>query len=52
MEGEEREAIVTRRRWRRSEYKAWRKKVKESVDESRKRVIEEFDRKLSEKFMD
>ncbi len=37
---------------RRSKYRAWKKKVKELVDESKMRVDEEFDRKLSEKFMD
>ncbi len=35
-----------------SEYKTWKKKVKELVDESRMRVGEEFVRKLSEKFTD
>ncbi len=37
---------------RRSEYKAWKKKVKELVVESKKRVDEEFGSKLIEKFMD
>ncbi len=37
---------------RRSEYRAWKKKIKELVDESKIRVDEEFGRKLSEKFMD
>lgn len=37
---------------RRSEYKAWKKEVKELVDESKMRVDEEFGRKLSEEFMD
>ncbi len=37
---------------RRSEYRAWKKKVKELADESKMRVDEEFGRKLSEKFMD
>ncbi len=32
----------------RSEYKAWNKKVKELRDESKMRVGEKFDRKLSE----
>ncbi len=31
----------------RSEYKTWNKKVKELMDESKMRVGEEFDRKLS-----
>ncbi len=34
--------------WGRSEYKTWNKKVKEIMDESKMRVGEEFDRKLSE----
>ncbi len=37
---------------RRNEYRAWKKKVKELVDESKTRVDQEFGRKLSEKFMD
>ena len=37
---------------RRSEYRAWKKRVKDLVDESKMRVDEEFGRKLSEKFMD
>ncbi len=37
---------------RRSEYRAWNKKVKEIVDESKMRVDEESGRKLSEKFTD
>ncbi len=36
---------------RRSEYRTWKKKIKELVDESKMRVNEEFGRKLSEKFM-
>ncbi len=32
----------------RSEYKTWNKKVKELMGESKMRVGEEFDRKLSE----
>ncbi len=32
----------------RSEYITWNKKVKELMDESKMRVDEEFDRKLSE----
>ncbi len=36
----------------RSEYKEWKKRVKELVDESKMRIDEEFGRKLSEKFMD
>ncbi len=32
----------------RSEYKTWNKRVRELMDESKKRVDEEFDRKLSE----
>ncbi len=35
----------------RSEYKTWNKKVKELMDESKMRVDEEFDRKLSEIFI-
>ncbi len=31
---------------RRSEYRPWKKKVKDLVDESKKRVDEEFGRKL------
>ncbi len=38
--------------WRRTEYKAWKMKVKELVNESKRRVDEEFGRKLREKFKD
>ncbi len=37
---------------RRSEYKEWKKKVKEFVDESKMRTDEEFGRKLSERFLE
>ncbi len=37
---------------RRGEYRAWKKKVKELMDESKKRADEEFGRKLNEKFKD
>ncbi len=36
----------------RSEYKTWNKRVKALMDESKMRVEEEFDRKLSENFME
>ncbi len=35
---------------RRSEYKFWNRKVKELVKESKRKVDDEFGRKLSEKF--
>ncbi len=35
---------------RKSEYKEWKKKVRELIDESKKRVDEEFGRKLSQIF--
>ncbi len=35
-----------------SEYKTWNRKVKKLMDESKMRVDEEFDRKLSENFID
>lgn len=37
---------------KRSEYKAWKKKINELVDESKMRVDEQFGSKLSEKFLD
>ncbi len=37
---------------RRSEYKEWKKKVRELVDEGKMRVEEVFGRKLSERFME
>ncbi len=37
---------------RRNEYKEWKKKVKELVDESKMKVDEEFGRILSERFME
>ncbi len=35
---------------RKSQYKEWKKKVRELIDESKKRVDEEFGRKLSQIF--
>ncbi len=35
---------------RKSEYKEWKKKVRELIEEGKKRVDEEFGRKLSEIF--
>ncbi len=35
---------------RKSEYKEWKKEVKELIEESRRRVDEEFGRKLSQNF--
>lgn len=37
---------------RRSEYKEWKKRLKELVDKSKMRVDEEFGRKLSKRFME
>ncbi len=35
---------------RKSEYKEWKKKVRELIEESKRRVDEEFGRKLSRNF--
>ncbi len=35
---------------RKSEYKDWKKRVRELIDESKRRVDEEFGRKLSQNF--
>ncbi len=35
---------------RKSEYKEWKKRVKELIEESKRRVDEEFGRKLSQNF--
>ncbi len=35
---------------RQCEYKAWKKKVRELIEESKRRVDEDFGRKLSKKF--
>ncbi len=35
---------------RKSEYKEWKKKVRELIEESKRRVDEEFGRKLSQNF--
>ncbi len=35
---------------RKSEYKVWKKKVRELIEESKRRVDEEFGRKLSQNF--
>ncbi len=36
---------------RKSEYKEWKKKVRELIEESKRRVDEEFGRKLKSKFL-
>ena len=40
------------RQRRRSEYKSWNRKVKDLVNESKRKLDEEFGRKLSEKFFE
>ncbi len=41
------EEVKTRRK---SEYKEWKKKVRELIEESKRRVDEEFGRRLSQNF--